>query len=167
MQSLKLIPSLLISICSLSAIHAQNQPDPKKQALEQLRQIRKQMLTEKLALTEEEQKNFLPVYEAFKEEDRLLIAAFRQKYKKNAIIYMTDEQAKVYLDDLIKLKDAQWLLQKNYYTKFLAVLPAKKVAMLSQVEKEIQLAIKLKMRQIKQQPNRPGAPPPQELPEDE
>ena len=147
---------------------AQTQPDPKKQALEQLRQMRKQMLIEKLALSDEEQKNFLPVYEAVKEEDRLLVAAFRQKYKKNAVIYMTEEQAKVYLEELIKLKDAQWLLQKNYYAKFLAVLPAKKVAMLSQVEKEIQLAIKMKLRPMLQAPNRPqGPPPPPDVQDDE
>jgi hypothetical protein len=166
MQYFKIISTMFISFCALSAASAQNQPDPKKQALEQLRQIRKQMLIDKLALTEDEQKNFLPVYEAYKEEDRLLMAAFRQKYKKNTVIYMTEEQAKVYLEDLIKLKDAQWLLQKNYYNRFLAVLPAKKVAMLSLVEKEIQLAIKLKMRQLRQQPQRPGVPP-QELPDEE
>ena len=166
MQPLKTIVTLLICLGAMTNSMAQNQPDPRKQALEQLRQIRKQMLIEKLALTDDEQKNFLPLYEAFKEEDRLLMVAFRQKYKKNAVIYMTEEQAKVYLEDLIKLKDAQWLLQKNYYTRFLAVLPAKKVAMLSQVEKEIQQVIKLKMHQLRQQPNRPGAPP-QDLPDDE
>jgi hypothetical protein len=155
----KFILMISLGIPCIPAASAQTQPDPKKQALEQLRQMRRQMLIEKLALSEEEQKNFLPLYEAYKEEDRLLVVAFRKKYKKNAVIYMTDEQAKVYLDDLIKLKDAQWQLQKSYFTRFLGVLPAKKVAMLSQVEKEIQLALKLKARQIRQQgPPRQGGP---------
>lgn len=144
--------TLLLTLGMLPTASAQTQPDPRKQALEQLRQLRKQLLIEKLALSEEEQRNFLPVYEAYKEEDRLLVSAFKKKYPKNAVIYMTEEQAKIYLDELTKLKDAQWQLQKSYMTKFLAVLPAKKVAMLSQAEKEIQVAVKLRAQQLKQHP---------------
>jgi tRNA U34 2-thiouridine synthase MnmA/TrmU len=65
---------------------------------------------------------------------------------------MTEEQAKIYLEELTKLKDAQWQLQKNYMAKFLTVLPAKKVAMLPQAEKEIQVAVKLRARQLRQHP---------------
>ncbi|MEY3983943.1 MAG: hypothetical protein RL160_1502 [Bacteroidota bacterium] len=143
---------LVLLIGFLPMVTAQAQPDPRKQALEQLRQFRKQLLIEKLALNEEEQRNFLPVYEAYKEEDRLLVSAFKKKYPKNSVIYMTEEQAKIYLDELTKLKDAQWQLQKNYMIKFLAVLSAKKVAMLPQAEKEIQVAVKLKARQLRQRP---------------
>ncbi len=153
MNYLKLsISTLLLAWGLIPTISAQTQPDPRKQALEQLRQLRKQLLIEKLALSDEEQRNFLPVYEAYKEEDRLLVSAFKKKYPKNAVIYMTEEQAKIYLDELTKLKDAQWQLQKSYMVKFLAVLSAKKVAMLSQAEKEIQLAVKLKARQLRQHP---------------
>lgn len=144
---------------------AQAQPDPRKQALEQLRQFRKQLLIEKLALNDEEQRNFLPIYEAYKEEDRLLVSAFKKKYPKNAVIYMTEEQAKIYLDELTKLKDAQWQLQKNYMVKFLTVLSAKKVAMLPQAEKEIQVAVKLKARQMRQHPGSEESTP--SVPDDE
>ncbi|MEN9510714.1 MAG: hypothetical protein RLZZ370_533 [Bacteroidota bacterium] len=146
------ILTLLLTLGILPGISAQSQPDPRKQALEQLRQLRKQLLIEKLALSDEEQRNFLPVYEAYKEEDRLLVSAFKKKYPKNAVIYMTEEQAKIYLEELTKLKDAQWQLQKNYMAKFLTVLPAKKVAMLPQAEKEIQVAVKLRARQLRQHP---------------
>ncbi len=147
----KIIFSLMF-LMTLGMI-AEAQPGPnKQQKLEKLREFRKKMLIEKLSLTEQEQKDFLPVYEEYKVKENDLKIAFRKKYPKNKIVYMTDEEANVYLDDFIKLREDQVALFKTYADKFRKVLPIKKVIMIQQVEKEIQMAILKKAKEMKTDP---------------
>lgn len=127
-----------------------NQPgEGRKEKLEKLKEFRKKLLIEKLSLTTDEQKNFLPLYEESKEKERTILVDFRNKYPKNKLIIMTDEEANKYLDDYIKLQESRLALEKEYIEKYRKVLPVRKVIIIKRVEKEIQQAIIKKAGEIK------------------
>lgn len=120
----------------------------RKEKLEKLKEFRKKLLIEKLSLTADEQKNFLPLYEEFKEKERTLLVDFREKYPKNKLIIMSDEEANKYLDDYLKLQESRLALEKEYIDKYRKVLPVRKVIIIKRVEKEIQQAIIKKAGEI-------------------
>ena len=67
--------------------------------------------------------------------------------------------AEEFLNAMIKLKDDQNNLFKEYILKFRKVLPVKKVVMLPQLEKEFKKEI-LKKASFKGPKNQDGLPPP-------
>ena len=97
-------------------------------------------ITERLALTTEESKAFWPVYEAKNEAKKKMIKSIKGDRKSNPkkkLEEMTDEEVTTMLNNMINLKQGRArYLQKEYNTKFLAILPPKKVAKLYHVERE-------------------------------
>lgn len=96
-------------------------------------------ITERLALTPEESKAFWPVYEAKNEAKKKMIKSIKGDRKSNPrkkLEEMTDEEVTTMLNNMINLKQGELDIQKEYNTKFLAILPPKKVAKLYHVERE-------------------------------
>ena len=96
-------------------------------------------ITERLALTTEESKAFWPVYEAKNEAKKKMIKSIKGDRKSNPrkkLEEMTDEEVTTMLNNMINLKQGELDIQKEYNTKFLAILPPKKVAKLYHVERE-------------------------------
>ncbi len=96
-------------------------------------------ITERLALTPEESKAFWPVYEEKNEAKKKMIKSIkgdRKSTPRKKLEEMTDEEVKTMLNNMIDLKQGELDLQKEYNTKFLAILPPKKVAKLYHVERE-------------------------------
>jgi hypothetical protein len=136
----------------------ENTPPPpltREQALEQLKDLRRQLLTEKLGLAENEVSAFVPVYEEFREKENKIALDFRAKYRKVDVSQFTEEQAKAYLLDLNAMKTAQHQLRQTYYDRFLTLIPAKKLVLLPAAEKEIQHAVLRRAREMRHQ-GKPG-----------
>jgi hypothetical protein len=76
---------------------------------------------------------------------------------------MDDKKAEEYLNALLKLKDDQNNLYKEYIAKYRKVLPVKKVAMLPMMEKEFKQEMMRKMMRNNKN-GKPDGPPP--APED-
>ena len=96
-------------------------------------------ITERLALTTEESKAFWPVYEAKNEAKKKMIKTIKGDRKSNPrkkLEEMTDEEVTTMLNNMINLKQGELDIQKEYNTKFLTILPPKKVAKLYHVERE-------------------------------
>lgn len=122
----------------MNAVMAQDKPDKKNREEKEakVQELRKQFFNEKLALSETEQKAFWPLYDEYKLKDKNLRDSFMKKYKKNEIVFMDDKKAEEYLNAMLKLRDDQNALYKEYINKYKRVLPIKKVAMLPMLERE-------------------------------
>ncbi len=129
--------SLLMVLGFSNAIAQKGKPNKNKEDKEaKINALRKQYLIEKLALTDAEQKAFFPLLDEYKQKDKALKDTFRKKYNPNEVTFMDDKKAEEMLNAMIKLKDDQNNLFKEYINKFKKVLPVKKVAMLPHVERE-------------------------------
>jgi hypothetical protein len=137
-------------------------PADREAALRELKELRKNLLTAKLGLTEEEKNRFIPVYEEFREKENQLALNFRAKYRKRDLALLTEEEAKIYLSDLGSMRDEQHQLQRTYYVRFLTLIPAKKLVLLQRAEREIQQEIVKRSRELR--PNKPPGGPGREKP---
>ena len=138
----KQIMTVLLGFCMLFAyadMKAQNKPGKrnKDEKEAKINELRIKYFNEKLALTESEQKAFWPIFDDYKSRDKALRDSFQRKYKKNEVVFMDDKKAEEYLNALLKLKDDENLLYREYIIKFKKVLPIKKVAMLPLLEREL------------------------------
>jgi len=100
---------------------------------------KKQIVGANMQLTEEEQKEFWPLYDAYqtelsKIEDQqiALIAMYAENYQN-----MTDEKAQELLDQFLAVDDEALKVRRAHVKKFLKVLPAKRVARYFQVENKL------------------------------
>jgi hypothetical protein len=149
-------------LIGLNSVQAQNKPNKKNKAEKEakINELRVKYFNEKLALTDAEQKAFWPLFDEYKLKDKNLRDSFQKKYKKNSIVFMDDKKSEEYLNALLKLKDDENALYREYINKFKKVLPIKKVAMLPTLEKEFKKEILQKMTQFKK--GQPQGPPPSE-----
>lgn len=131
-------------------------PADREAALRELKELRRNLLTAKLGLTEDEKNRFIPVYEELREKENQLALSFRAKYRKRDLALLTEEEARLYLTELGSMRDAQHQLQRSYYEKFLTLIPAKKLVLLQRAEREIQQEIVTRSRELR--PSRPGGP---------
>ena len=149
-------------LIGLNNLQAQNKPNKKNKAEKEakINELRIKYFNDKLALTDAEQKAFWPLFDEYKLKDKNLRDSFQKKYKKNAIVFMDDKKSEEYLNALLKLKDDENALYREYINKFKKVLPIKKVAMLPTLEKEFKKEILQKMTQFKK--GQQQGPPPSE-----
>ena len=112
-----------------------------------IRSQKKQLIAANVPLTDAEAQKFWPVYEEFTEQ---LVMINNDKYaliKEYAQIYntMTDAQADNLTQRLLAVDANAAALRQKSWSKFAAVLPAKKVALYEQVERRAQLLIDLQL----------------------
>ncbi len=94
-------------------------------------------ITERLELTPAESKVFWPLYEQRNKDRKALRTSLKSKKgAKVKIEDMTDAEVVELLDNVLELRQGNLNIQKEYNTKFLAVLPPKKVAKFYHIEKE-------------------------------
>jgi hypothetical protein len=137
------IGAVLACFVSGAAI-AQDKPADQMEILrEKARADKKLVVSTALALTEGEAKVFWPVYNAYQSEmiahyDKLLdlIDRFGQAYDT-----MSDQTATQLLDEYLTLEEKHVGLLKSYLPRFQAVLPARKVARLYQVENKLRALV--------------------------
>jgi hypothetical protein len=123
---------------------AQDKPADTMELLrEKARVDKKLVVATALDLTEGEATRFWPVYNAYQSDmiahhDRVfrLIESYASAYRT-----MTDEAANKLLTQFLALETAHAALLKAYVPRFQAVLPAKKVARLYQVENKVRALV--------------------------
>jgi predicted RNase H-like nuclease (RuvC/YqgF family) len=106
---------------------------------------RQSIVSEAMELTEEESKEFWPLYEQYRSEvnqlnDQLLkiIEDYAASYRNQNL---TDEQARQMLSDYLELEEQKLEIQKKYVKKFDQVLPAKKVTRYFQLENKMDAVV--------------------------
>jgi hypothetical protein len=112
-------------------------------------ELRNAILIEKLALTAQEQKDFLPLYKEYKDKEKLLIKQIRSIMRNAQKTDISEIEAKKMLTTLKNLNQQKADLHKSYTDKFLTVLPAQKVLKLYAVEREIRKILMSKIKERK------------------
>lgn len=136
---MKTIKITLIALFTLIGVAGMAQKVEKKGDRKAQRETRvAAILTEQLALTEAEQKAFLPVYKQYKTEAMELRKASKAAKKKGKIMSELNDQEleqviQASFDDKQKMLD----LKRKYHGEFKKVISMKKVAKLYHVEKRI------------------------------
>lgn len=166
MKKFKLIALILLMISNINLNGQTEKTKPNKQKKEakiakeaKINELRKKYFNEKLDLSDAEQKAFWPLYDEYKQKDKALRDSFNKKYKPNSLVFMDDKKAEEYLNAMLKLKDDQNNLLKEYIIKFKKVLPVKKVALLNHTEREFKKSV---LSKAKGKTPPPGSEPPPE-----
>ncbi|TVM02713.1 MAG: hypothetical protein CV087_08960 [Candidatus Brocadia sp. WS118] len=129
--------------CAVTAT-AQDKPANNMQILvEKVRADKKLIVADNMQLTETEAKAFWPVYGQYQNELFLirtrsakLIGDYRNAYKE-----MTNDTAKILLDEYMTIEALTLKLRKAYLPKFREVLPETKVMRYYQIENKIEAAL--------------------------
>ena len=116
---------------------------------EKLKADKKLVVAANMDLTESEAKGFWPVYEQYQKDldainQRIgkLIESYAADYRANTL---TDEKAKVLIDDMVAIEQAEAGLKTSYVPKLSKVLPPKKVARYLQIENKIRAVVKYEL----------------------
>jgi len=100
---------------------------------------KKLIVSDNMNLTEEEAKNFWPVYDKYQKDLGAVYERAGKAIKSYAEKYnpLSDEDAKTLLDEIITVNEGRLKLQRSYLPKFDKVLPTKKVARYYLVENKL------------------------------
>ena len=105
-------------------------------------------LTNKLNLTAKEAQLFWPLYNEYSQKMDVLRIAKKSEYDeiKSKNSTPTDKEIESYMEEVFLTKQKELDLQKEYYNKYVKILPVKKVAQLyrseNQFKKELLRIIK-------------------------
>lgn len=113
---------------------------------EKIEADKKLLVASNMNLTDEEEKGFWPIYDAYQQElhqinQRIaeLINEYALAYNKGAVL---NETARQLIDESIAIEMAEVNLKKSYVPKFSKVLPDAKVARYIQIENKIRAIIR-------------------------
>lgn len=134
----------LLSIFTLSMSQAGWSQNKKRAKFDSLQNT---IIVQKLALTQEEQDKFLPLYNDYKKKERMLIRKERKLLKQASEKKATSDEAMKILLELKRTKQQQALLYKKYQDLFLQILSPEKVLKLYTVEREIRKIVAAKLRE--------------------
>ena len=116
---------------------------------EKIKADKKLLVATNMDLTESEAKGFWPVYEEYQKDltainQRMgkLIESYAVDYRANTL---TDDKAKLLIDELVAIEQAEAGLKASYVPKLSQVLPQKKVARYLQIENKIRAVVKYEL----------------------
>ena len=125
---------------NLSAL-AQKDDDGRKERFEKFQKERVEFISKQMNLTEDENKLFWPLCDELQMKKfeankplRELMHKIRKAQKENVVVSDADYKKAIELGTEIKSREAQ--LEKEYYSKFLQVIPAEKVFLYQKAEQE-------------------------------
>jgi len=110
---------------------------------EKLKADKKLIVSKYMELTEAEAKSFWPVYEEYQTDLQKIYERMGSLLKSYAAEYksLTDEKAKMLLDDWLALERDDAKRRQSYVPKILKALPGKKAARYVQIENEYRLLL--------------------------
>src|SRR5690348_10076852 len=93
----------------------------RKAKMEELKKMRRDLYIKKLQLTDEEAKNFFPIFDEYQLKLRQARRAFHDKWRDKKPEDLTEEEASQYLTDAIELRTKELELFKTYSEKLKTV----------------------------------------------
>lgn len=118
---------------------------------DKLREEKVKYIKKKLALTADEEKKFLPLYEQYMDS----MANLKRDFKDDVdlaevdLTFMSDEDCEKLINEVIKFKEKELELVKKYTAEFKKVLPIKKVAMIFKAETDFKKDLIKQLRKEK------------------
>jgi hypothetical protein len=143
----RIIIALLIMGASLGVNAQKNKQD----RTEKMQAYKISFIEEKLALTDQEKADFIPLYKEFLAKEQECRKDFRadhrgQMDKKEPLSSKSDAEITKELDAHIARKEKGLAIDKEYLAKFKAVLPIRKVAQLYEAERAFKKELLDKLR---------------------
>ncbi|MBK7408544.1 MAG: hypothetical protein IPL49_02705 [Saprospirales bacterium] len=118
--------------------------------------LRIAFFTEKLQLTPEESQSFWPLYNEYQDKEK----AIRKSYKNDkSLELMSDAEAEKLIETSFEMEEKTLQLKKEYYGKMRGVLPVRKIALLSRIDRQFKERLLEEWRN-RQEQKRPGNVPP-------
>ena len=121
---------VLLILCSVSVVQAQNRPMNKQQ----FRERQKNFLIEKAKLTPEEAKAFFPLYFELQEKKHNLNQEAWGKLRREQKEKLTDSEYSKMIDDVAKARIAADQLEYEYLQEYKKILSAKKIYRIQRAE---------------------------------
>ncbi len=116
---------------SFSSSFAQN----KDEKFEKIKAQKVAYITQKVDLTPEEAQQFWPIYNEYESKMFALHKSRKEKgHQKPDIETMSDKELNQLFEDRFTEEEQRIKLKREYHQKFMAILPAKKVALLYEAE---------------------------------
>ena len=147
-KTIFLMACILTAGLSQAAFHPSDD-STRKAKTEELKKLRRDLFTRKLGLTADEAAKFFPVYDEYQLKLKMAKKEFRKKWKSKKQEEMSEEEAGVYLNEALKLRETELNLFKTYTEKLKGIISNKKILKLPKVEREVQNEIIKKARDIK------------------
>ena len=124
------------------------QTDDEMQLIRDAAKVNKKLIiSENMNLTEEEAKNFWPVYDDYQKALSTLYDRTGKAIKDFAENYnsLSDEEAKTILEESIAIQEDKLKLQRSLLPNFNKVLPAKKVTRYYQIENKLNAILRYEL----------------------
>lgn len=145
---MKTLSIICITILSITSLLSQ-ESESRQRLKEKMRAQSAAYITQKLELTEAEAQNFWPIYNSYREELEKERSSTQSKPSKD----LSDKEAEKFIDDLMDSKTKEIEIQKKYVQKFKTAIPARKIVMLYNAEREFKENVISNIRDRRQ--NRP------------
>ncbi len=120
----------------------------KEEAKKKIKALHKGFINDRLELTETEAEKFWPVYEEFKKKEKDIMKEAHPR-KKKPYSDMTEEEARTLLEKRLESEEKIIQLRKEYVSRFLEILPAKKVILLHRAERDFKKEVLRRMKDKK------------------
>ena len=150
MKAVRIVCLLLVCMWALP-LFAQDQPTDSSmdKVRDALKANKRAFVSVNLGLTEQEDKNFWPVYDSYQADMEKVNKRLVDLIKDYAAHYdnLSDEKAKQLLDESLAIDTEMMKVKKAYVSKFAAVIPMKKVARYYQMENKIQAVLRFDLAQ--------------------
>jgi len=124
------------------------QTDDEMQIIRDAAKVNKKLIiSDNMKLTEEEAKNFWPVYDEYQKALSTLYDRTGKAIKDFAENYnsLSDEEAKTILEESIAIQEDKLKLQRSLLPNFNKVLPAKKVTRYYQIENKLNAILRYEL----------------------
>ncbi len=133
---LRLIALTLIMFAVINNGYSQKGPVDNKQKKEMIETQKVSFITKYLNLTSAEAEKFWPVYNEFVSKKQELLKKQKDEVINKKIDEMTDKEAETLINQQIIHAQEMLDLRKTYLIKYKEVLPLKKLAKLTEAEKQ-------------------------------
>ena len=144
----RLLPSLLCLMLALSVpLTAAGTADTNLQILlDKIHADKKLLVASNMDLDDDEGKVFWPVYESYQKDLQAInkrivkvVSSYADAWNNDSL---TDEKAKLLLDEALAIEESEVRLRKTYAAKLSGALPDRLVARYLQIENKIRAAIR-------------------------
>ena len=144
----RLLPSLLCLMLALSVpLTAAGTADTNLQILlDKIHADKKLLVASNMDLDDDEGKVFWPVYESYQKDLQAInkrivkvVSSYADAWNNDSL---TDEKAKLLLDEALAIEESEVQLRKTYAAKLSGALPDRLVARYLQIENKIRAAIR-------------------------
>ena len=143
MLLVSIVTAGILAFAVIAAVAKDMPADNMQIVREKVKADKKLFVATNMELTESEAEAFWPVYEDYQDELFLLRARTEKLIQDYARAFenMTEEKAKVLLDEYMTVEALGLEVRRTYLPKFRKILPEKKVARYYQIENKIEKAL--------------------------